>query len=141
MVQRYFEGLSEHAKKLRRKELERRKTDPNPGLGKSDEIFLKSGKARPSRFTTKFRKVFPHVRKPGDLSVLSKGTGIPLKILEKVYQKGLGAWKSGGSRPGANAHQWALARAYKFILVVHGHHPLNPKDPDLHLYVSFAQDT
>lgn len=133
---RYFAGLSEYAKRLRRKELELRRVDPNPTLGRSDHIFLRSGKARKSSFTKKIRALFPDAT---DVPSLSKRTGIPVKILDQVYLKGLGAWKSGGSRPGATAHQWALARVYKFVLIALGYHSSDPKDPDLHLHVSFVK--
>ena len=35
--------------------------------------------------------------------------------LKKVYQRGLGAYASSGSRPGMTAHQWAMGRVNSFI--------------------------
>jgi hypothetical protein len=48
---------------------------------------------------------------------ISKRTGIPVQILNTVYDRGLKAWTTGGSRPGVTPQQWAIARVYKFVLV------------------------
>ncbi len=37
----------------------------------------------------------------------AKSSGISKSTLSKVYQRGLGAYYSQGSRPGVSAHQWA----------------------------------
>lgn len=39
----------------------------------------------------------------------------PLGALATVYEKGLGAFYSSGSRPGMTAHQWAMARVNSFL--------------------------
>ena len=39
----------------------------------------------------------------------------PLGALTTVYRKGLGAFYSSGSRPGMNAHGWAMARVNSFL--------------------------
>jgi len=39
----------------------------------------------------------------------------PLGALTSVYRKGLGAFYSSGSRPGMNAHGWAMARVNSFL--------------------------
>lgn len=39
----------------------------------------------------------------------------PLGALTAVYRKGLGAFYSSGSRPGMNAHGWAMARVNSFL--------------------------
>lgn len=36
-------------------------------------------------------------------------TGAPMGALRAIYNKGLAAWRT-GHRPGASAHQWAMAR-------------------------------
>lgn len=45
----------------------------------------------------------------------SAKSGIPYRILKKVYDRGMAAWK-GGHRPGASSHQWAFARVNSFIV-------------------------
>lgn len=56
-------------------------------------------------------------------AAISRRTGISRSTLDTVYNRGLKAWKTGGSRPGASAHQWATARLYKYVLVTKGKAP------------------
>ena len=69
--------------------------------------------------------------------LISKKTGISKSTLNTVYDRGLKAWKTGGSRPGATAPQWAIARVYKFVLVSKKKAPLSwykgKYDPDDYL--------
>ena len=44
----------------------------------------------------------------------SKSSGISKNTLEKVYERGLGAYYSSGSRPGVSAHGWAAGRVRSF---------------------------
>lgn len=44
----------------------------------------------------------------------SKSSGISKGTLSKVYQRGLGAYYSSGSRPKVSAHQWACGRVRSF---------------------------
>jgi hypothetical protein len=46
----------------------------------------------------------------------SKITGIPKSILDKVENKGRGAFYSSGSRPGQTATSWGIARVNCFIM-------------------------
>jgi hypothetical protein len=100
-------------KATRKKELlkRRRVQYSKLSLGKSDVNATK----RKSRWTMQFHRVYPGLKFNKDL--ISKRTGIPKSTLNTVYDRGLKAWKTGGSRPGATAPQWATARVYKFVLV------------------------
>lgn len=44
------------------------------------------------------------------LASVAKQYNAPLGPLRKIYNKGLAAWSSGGHRPGASQHGWAMAR-------------------------------
>ena len=44
----------------------------------------------------------------------AKSSGISKSTLSKVYQRGLGAYYSQGSRPGGSAHQWAAGRVRSY---------------------------
>ena len=44
----------------------------------------------------------------------AKSIGISKSTLGKVYQRGLGAYYSSGSRPGVTAHQWAAGRVRSY---------------------------
>ena len=105
--ERYFTGLRTRAARLaREKELLKRRVTRHPGLAKSDA----KAKTHRSKWTQLFHKVYPG-KKPKDVP------GIRASDINTVYNRGLKAWKTGGSRVGATAQQWGLARVYKFVLV------------------------
>ena len=56
-------------------------------------------KTRTSTYTQKFRKKYGQNVK--SLPEISKATGVPLKTLQTVYNRGLAAWRT-GHRPGAS---------------------------------------
>jgi hypothetical protein len=109
--ERYFTGLSPTWRKRREAELLKRRKTLNPRLGPSN---FKS-KLKKSKWTMQFHKVYPNLK--FNKAAISKRTGISIQNLNTVYDRGLKAWKTGGSRPGASAQQWAIARLYKFVLV------------------------
>lgn len=106
---RYFSGLPKSIQVLRAKELIKRQTTSHPKLSISN-LFAKP---RKSSWTILFHKVYPNVK----FNEISNKLGIPQTIIKTVYNRGLKAWKTSGSRPGATAQQWAIARVYKFVLV------------------------
>jgi len=110
---RYFSGLSPDMKRTRQKELLKRRRVPYSKLmlGHSNVGATK----RKSHWTMQFHRMYPGLKFNKEL--ISKRTGIPRSALNTVYDRGLKAWKMGGSRPGATAPQWAIARVYKFVLV------------------------
>jgi len=48
------------------------------------------------------------------LAKKAKKSGFSIGVLRKVYQRGIGAWKS-GHRPGMSPQAWAMARVNSFI--------------------------
>jgi hypothetical protein len=72
----------------------------------------KNVETKTSSYTSKFRKKYPGVTKLKDIS---KVTGISLKTLKTVYDRGLAAWRT-GHRPGATAQAWAYARVHSFVM-------------------------
>jgi hypothetical protein len=100
-------------KSTRKKELLKRRRVPYSQLrlGKSDVGATK----RKSHWTLQFHRMYPGLKFNQDL--ISKKTGISKSSLNTVYNRGLKAWKTGGSRPGVTASQWAISRTYKFVLV------------------------
>jgi len=73
-----------------------------------------SVKSKKSSYTERFDKKYK--LKSKTLSNIAKATGIPLKALQEVYKKGLGAYYSSGSRPNQTKDSWAKARVYSYIL-------------------------
>lgn len=130
---RYFAGLSRSMKFIREKELLKRRTTPYSKLGLKKSDFLKPTKK--SKWTGLFHKTYPDLKFNKD--AISKRTGISRSTLNTVYDRGLKAWKTGGSRPGATAQQWAIARVYKYILVTKKKAPKSwyakRADPDANL--------
>jgi len=111
--ERYFSGLTKTMKLIREKELLKRRRTPYAKLGLSTSN--KGGTKRKSKWTQRFHQVYPDLK--FNKNLISKKTGISRNKLDTVYDRGLKAWKTGGSRVGATAAQWAVARVYKFVLV------------------------
>ena len=109
--ERYFTGLGPHARRMRERELLMRRRTTHPKLARSDALV----KTKKSRWTQLFHSVYPNLKFNKD--AIARRTGIPRSNLNTVYNRGLKAWKTGGSRPGATAQQWAVARVYKFVLL------------------------
>jgi hypothetical protein len=72
----------------------------------------KGVKTRKSSYTERFHKKYPGVK---SLSEISKATGVPVKTLQTVYDRGMAAWRT-GHRPGASAQAWGMARVHSFVL-------------------------
>ena len=110
--ERYFSGLSKLWRRRRELELLRRRSNPHPKLSRSNRVL----KNRPkSKWTLKFHQVYPGLK--FNKAAIAKRTGISRSTLNTVYDRGLKAWKTGGSRPGASAHQWAVGRTYRYVLI------------------------
>lgn len=109
--ERYFTGLSPAQRLTREKELLKRRRVANPKMGQTN----KGGTKKKSKWTNLFHKTYPGLK--FNKNLIASKTGIPRGTLNIVYDRGLKAWKTGGSRPGANPQQWAIARVYKFVLV------------------------
>jgi len=111
--ERYFTGLSRSMKFMREKELLQRRTTPYSKLKlkRSDQGVTR----KKSKWTQLFHQTWPGLK--FNKTAISRKTGISLSTLNTVYNRGLKAWKTGGSRPGATAPQWATARLYKFVLI------------------------
>lgn len=115
---KYFKGLDEKQKIKRIEEIKKNKklelTNPKAyKFFKTD--YDDKGKLIPTKkssYTLKFHELFPNLK---TLKDISDETGISLNIIKKVYNKGLGAYRT-GHRPGASASQWGYARVYSFIL-------------------------
>ena len=111
--ERYFTGLKTPAWRRRREiELLARRRKAHPTLGMSDRVTPKRPK---SKWTLMFHRVYPGLK--FDPGAIAKTTRIPVAKLRTVYRRGLKAWQTGGSRPGATAQAWGIARVYKFVLI------------------------
>ena len=111
--ERYFAGLGATLRRVREKELLKRRKLPYSklSLGKSNA----GGTRKKSKWTMLFHKTYPELK--FNKNAIARRTGISRSTLNTVYNRGLKAWKTGGSRVGATAPQWAVARVYKYVLV------------------------
>lgn len=131
---KYTDGVN---KTERVKELKARKAKAAKGSysnlfpKKTDKEAMKKGIVKKSTFTTKFNSLYPDLK--FNLRGFSRKFSIPYASLKEVYDKGLAAWASGGSRAGVPAAAWAAARVYKFILIQQKKIPEPAKDPDAYL--------
>jgi hypothetical protein len=111
--EKYYRGLT-RKQNLQRKRSATRRTkmswkDPKAYVPfKSD----KGVKTRKSSYTERFHKKYPGVK---SLSEISKASGVPVKTLQTVYDRGMAAWRT-GHRPGASAQAWGMARVHSFVL-------------------------
>lgn len=119
----YFEGLSEETKRKREKEIERRQRhyqetgeyiyEKLPGDDEIDKA--KQNKGTKSKQADKVRE---EIKKPGKkefIRAASKVSGVSKEIIEEVYDKGLAAFATSGSRPGQTPQSWSRARVYSFL--------------------------
>ena len=110
---KYYRGLSTRRKGQRRREITRRAkmSHKNPAAYRPFATDRKT-KRRPSSYTSRFHSKYPGVT---GLPAIARATGVPLSVLEKVYDRGLAAWRT-GHRPGASQHAWGMARVHSFVL-------------------------
>ena len=65
----------------------------------------------------KFNKRYGQkLQQPNSKKDISKLTGIKMSILDSVYYRGLGAFKSNPGRRAISGPQWAMARIYSFAV-------------------------
>lgn len=116
--QRYLKGLSKEDKEKRKKEIEKRAKLPKDHPDKykplpSDKKVMKKGDQKESPSTKAYKQMYGESKEA--LQNKAEKTGIPYSILKKVYDRGMGAYASSGSRPGMTSHQWAMGRVNSFI--------------------------
>ncbi len=65
----------------------------------------------------KFNKKYKQkLNEPNSKKDISKLSGVSMSILDDVYYRGLGAFKSNPGRRAISAPQWAMARIYSFVV-------------------------
>jgi hypothetical protein len=114
--ERYLEGFTGEEKLLRQIELVSKRRKPREERYKeleTDVIARKKGIPKKGSCTQKWNSSYPNAKSNSEKS---KITGIPKDILDKVENKGRGAFYSSGSRPGQTSQSWGVARVNCFIL-------------------------
>jgi hypothetical protein len=110
---KYLSGLSSRKKTQRRREITRRAkmSYKNPAAYRPFATD-RNTQRKPSSYTSRFHSKYPGVT---GLPAVSKATHVPMSVLNKVYDRGLAAWRT-GHRPGASQHAWGMARVHSFVL-------------------------
>ena len=133
---RYLKGLNKEEMAIAAKEIDKGyKYDINDPKAyeywKSDiKATARGYKTVPSKYKKKFIQMYGPLPEKGKfLTKMAKATGIKKSILQKVYNKGLAAWR-GGHRPGVQQHQWAAGRVYSFVTLGNTVKKGNKKMPD-----------
>ena len=118
---KYLTGLNAIEKEIAKREIEKGYEydldDPKAyEYWKSDiKATARGYKTVPSKYKKQFVKLYGPLPEKGDfITKISKATGVKKSILQKVYDKGLAAWRV-GHRPAVQQHQWAAGRVYSFV--------------------------
>lgn len=113
LPKRYFSGLSNIKRTLRKKELTKRAK-----MSWKDQKAYKpfktdvGVKTRKSKYNLEWKKKFP---KATSISDAAKSTGVPASLIKQSYNRGVAAWRT-GHRPGASKEQWGIARYRSMLL-------------------------
>ena len=76
---------------------------------------LSTFKSKPSKHIKKVKDIYNIDENKINISNLSKKTKCTRKALQKIVNKGMGAYYSSGSRPNQTPHSWGYARLYSAI--------------------------
>lgn len=110
---KYFGTLSKNKTRKRVKEIQRFGKldwkDPRAYVGFQTD---KGAKTRKSSYTATWHRKYPNTKSLKDKAKL---TGVPLNLLQKSYDRGMAAWRT-GHRPGATQQQWGYARVSSLLL-------------------------
>ena len=130
---KYFAGLSPEEAEQRRRELDISTENAKSGIYEvlpTDILAQKRGQVRGSSYREIAKKRGFDLSLTGSLEGAAKQALIYYGIkspsakeisaltrdLELIYRKGMGAWGTGGHRPGASQRGWAMSRVASFLV-------------------------
>lgn len=111
---KYFRGLKtpEEVERRYKRILKGSKTKSDDPKAYRPFETDKGKKIRKSSYSASFNREFPNAK---SLKAKAQATGVPLDIIQEVYDKGLAAWRT-GHRPGASQQAWGYARVHSFLM-------------------------
>lgn len=113
LPRKYFAGLSASKRQRRKHEISKFGSfhwkDPRAYRGFVTNV---GARTRRSHYTANWKQLFP---KATSLKQKAAATGVPLSTLQKSYDRGMAAWRT-GHRPGATQQQWGYARVHSLLL-------------------------
>ena len=114
LPKKYFGTLTRKQKQERKKEIEKYGAkswkDPRAYVGFKTNVGVKTKR---SKYTGAWDRMFPNVKSIEDRA---KVTGVPKDLLQKSYDRGMAAWRT-GHRPGATQQQWGYARVSSMLML------------------------
>jgi hypothetical protein len=117
---KYYSGLTPKQVTQRRKEIlkfgKMHWKDPKAYVGfKTDKI---PHKTRKSSYTAQWNRLFPEAK---SLEERSKVTGVPLKYIKTIFDRGSAAWRT-GHRRGQTPQSWSYPRVSSVLLCGKAHY-------------------
>lgn len=111
--EKYHRGLSTRKNRLRKRDATRRTKMSWKNPRAYTPFATDDGvKTRKSSYSARWHKLHPDAK---SLNEIAKVSGVPRSTLQKVYNRGMAAWRT-GHRPGASQHAWGMARVHSFVL-------------------------
>lgn len=114
LPKKYFGTLTRKKREERKKEIgkygAKHWKDPRAYVGFKTNMGVKTKR---SKYTGAWDRLFPGVKSLPDRA---KVTGVPLDLLQKSYDRGMAAWRT-GHRPGATQQQWGYARVSSLLML------------------------
>jgi hypothetical protein len=117
---KYYRGLTRKQALERKAEIKKFSkldvSNPKAYVGFKTDKYAKTKKK--SSYTAQWDKLFPEVK---SLEERSKVTGVPLKFIKTVYNRGMAAWRT-GHRPGMSQQAWSYPRVSSYLLCGKAHY-------------------
>jgi hypothetical protein len=114
LPKKYFGTLTRKRKEERKQEIAKYGAkswrDPSAYVGFKTNVGVKTKR---SKYTGAWDRMFPGVKSIPDRA---KATGVPEDLLQKSYDRGMAAWRT-GHRPGATQQQWGYARVSSLLML------------------------
>lgn len=114
LPKKYFGTLTRKKRSERAKEIAKYGAkhwkDPRAYVGFQTNVGVKTKR---SKYTGAWDRIFPGVK---SLPERAKVTGVPVDLLQKSYDRGMAAWRT-GHRPGATQQQWGYARVSSLLML------------------------
>ena len=111
---KYYRGLTKKQAAARKAEIKKFGSlhwkDPKAYVGFKTDKYAKT--RRKSSYTVQWNEEFPGVK---SLKERSRVTGVPVKYLKTVYNRGMAAWRT-GHRSGMSQQAWSYPRVSSFLL-------------------------
>ena len=111
---KYYKGLTRKQQAKRQKEIQKfgklHWKDPKAYIGFKTDVGVKT--TQKSSYTQQWDSIFPEAK---TLEERSKVTGVPVKYLKTVYNRGMAAWRT-GHRPGMSEQAWSYPRVSSYLL-------------------------